>query len=45
VSTTVLLSVHGLTKAYGPRPLFNDLSLDREGNSSASSLLLFSQHF
>jgi ATP-binding cassette subfamily F protein uup len=25
---TVLLSVQGLTKAYGPRPLFTDLSLD-----------------
>ena len=25
---TVLLSVQGLTKAYGPRPLFADLSLD-----------------
>src|SRR5437588_12350687 len=25
---TVLLSVQGLTKGYGPRPLFTDLSLD-----------------
>src|SRR5438874_12553922 len=25
---TVLLSVQGLTKGYGPRPLFSDLSLD-----------------
>src|SRR5207302_349890 len=25
---TVLLSAQGLTKAYGPRPLFADLSLD-----------------
>ena len=25
---TVLLSVQGLTKAYGPRPLFSDLCLD-----------------
>src|SRR5438552_3271540 len=25
---TVLLSVQGLTKAFGPRPLFSDLSLD-----------------
>src|SRR5437588_10979983 len=25
---TVLLSVQGLTKAFGPRPLFTDLSLD-----------------
>src|SRR5947199_6597649 len=25
---TVLLSVQGLTKSYGPRPLFTDLSLD-----------------
>jgi ABC transport system ATP-binding/permease protein len=25
---TVLLSLQGLTKAYGPRPLFTDLSLD-----------------
>src|SRR5437879_1014565 len=25
---TVLLSVQGVTKAYGPRPLFADLSLD-----------------
>jgi ABC transport system ATP-binding/permease protein len=25
---TLLLSVQGLTKAYGPRPLFTDLSLD-----------------
>jgi ATP-binding cassette subfamily F protein uup len=25
---TVLISVQGLTKAYGPRPLFTDLSLD-----------------
>jgi hypothetical protein len=25
---TVLLSVQELTKAYGPRPLFTDLSLD-----------------
>jgi ATPase subunit of ABC transporter with duplicated ATPase domains len=25
---TVLLSVHGLTKSYGPRPLFTDLSFD-----------------
>ena len=27
-SMTVLLSVQGLTKGYGPRPLFSDLSLD-----------------
>src|SRR5205085_7800376 len=25
---TVLLSVHGLTKSFGPRPLFADLSFD-----------------
>src|SRR5436189_342525 len=25
---TVLLSVQGLTKSYGPRPLFTELSLD-----------------
>src|SRR5260370_20841241 len=25
---TVLLSMHGLTKSYGPRPLFTDLSFD-----------------
>src|SRR5437667_3974363 len=25
---TVLLSVQGLTKGYGPRPLFTDLSFD-----------------
>src|SRR5215212_2562189 len=25
---TVLLSARGLTKAYGPRPLFTDLALD-----------------
>src|SRR5438270_6620880 len=25
---TVLLSVQGLTKGFGPRPLFTDLSLD-----------------
>src|ERR1700681_1310628 len=25
---TVLLSVQGLTKGFGPRPLFSDLSLD-----------------
>ena len=25
---TVLLSVQGLTKSFGPRPLFSDLSLD-----------------
>src|SRR5205085_10620129 len=25
---TVLLSSQGLTKAYGPRPLFTDISLD-----------------
>src|SRR5207302_461027 len=25
---TLLLSVQGLTKAFGPRPLFTDLSLD-----------------
>ncbi len=25
---TVLLSVQGLAKGYGPRPLFTDLSLD-----------------
>src|SRR5882672_5439151 len=25
---TVLLSVQGLTKSYGPRPLFTDLSLE-----------------
>jgi len=25
---TVLLSVHGLTKGFGPRPLFSDLTLD-----------------
>src|SRR6266498_2094683 len=25
---TVLLSVQGLTKSYGPRPLFSELSLD-----------------
>src|SRR5579871_3085833 len=25
---TVLLSVQGLTKSYGPRPLFTDLSFD-----------------
>src|SRR5262245_9382741 len=28
MSMTVLLSVQGLTKRYGPRPLFTDLSLD-----------------
>src|SRR5438046_8971392 len=27
-SMSVLLSVQGLTKAYGPRPLFTELSLD-----------------
>src|SRR3954471_10405505 len=27
-SMTVLLSVQGLTKGFGPRPLFTDLSLD-----------------
>src|SRR5262245_37076779 len=27
-SMTVLLSVQGLTKSYGPRPLFTDLSFD-----------------
>src|SRR5437762_7193781 len=27
-SMTVLLSVQGLTKGYGPRPLFTDLSVD-----------------
>src|SRR6059036_2648929 len=27
-SMTVLLSLQGLTKGYGPRPLFTDLSLD-----------------
>ena len=25
---TVLLGVQGLTRAFGPRPLFRDLSLD-----------------
>src|SRR5437868_14574043 len=28
LSMSVLLSVQGLTKSYGPRPLFTDLSLD-----------------
>jgi ABC transport system ATP-binding/permease protein len=43
---TVLLSAQGLTKGYGPRPLFTDLSLDlgagqRVGpNGSGKSTLL-----